>query len=403
MTLRPLAILLLALASEGAAVAKPRPPPPPPRALTGPLTASACVSCATNSLGVWAGDGGDFMVSFSPAGSGFRAFRRLFDVEGNGGPDVPVPGDTDAAFAGAGAVAGGWAIGWFEPGSRVLMQRLDASGMAVSDMIVVNGDKPAGADDDNGTMITADGRVVFVFSRSLPGSGPDPVVALLRAADGTSIAGPTTLGTSFNRAGAVACARPDGGAVAAWSLLAGDPLPDQPNPVGVAVGRLNATGTAAGPMVILQPSALLPPVPWPGQAVACAQDGSYTVAWHTNLKPAKSGWDVVWQRFDRYGRKRGGVQLLNGGQAGDQLEPAVMFEPDGSSLAVWVSRTDSGSTLVGRRFAAAGGAQGQEFPLHVAAAGQQADRPLLTVIPGTGRFVLGWSEGGQAWVQVFGN
>jgi hypothetical protein len=393
---RTLTLLVVALASVAA---RPRPPLPPPKPVTSPITASTCASCATRGPWVWGGHDGEVVVSWLDGS--FRALLRFFDAFGNGGSEVSVPGGQQFTLAGVAPASDGWVVGWFEPGSRLLMQRLDSAGMPAGEATQVNADHPLGADDDNGTMVGSDGRVIFVFSRTLPGPDADPLVALVNAEDGSRIGGPFTLGTSFNRAGAVACLRPDGGVSAAWSLLAKDPIPDGPNPVGVAVGRLGAGSAAAGAMTVLQPPTLLSPVIVPGQAVACARNGTFAVAWHTNSKPARKGWDVVWQRFDSLGRKQGAVQTLNAGQDGDQLNPALLFYPDGSALAAWESTSGGASVLTGRRFAANGSPQGGDFPLHIAGNGQTATAPVLVAIPGTGRFVLGWNEDGKAWVQIF--
>jgi len=41
--------------------------------------------------------------------------------------------------------------------------------------------------------------------------------------------------------------------------------------------------------------------------------------------------------------------------------------------------------------------------LHAAADGETAADPRLASMPGTGRLVLAWNEGGRGWVQVFGD
>ena len=400
MTRRAARLLPLLLAV--AAAAESRPPPPPPHPLTDPLPASACADCQGGTVALSGGDAAELMVAWNHP-TQFRVFRRLFDADGNAGPDVAVPdGGRTAALAGAAPDgAGGWLLGWFEPGSRVFVQPLDAAERPAGAAVRVNEDVPAGGDEDNGTLVGGGGRAWVVVARSTAAPDPDPIVAYLVDTAGERLAPPVELGTSFNRSSPQACIRPDGGVVAAWNLLAAPPSPEGPNPVGVALRAADGAGRALAAPTVLAPATLLPPTVVAAYAVACGGDDGFIAAWQTNKRPARSGWDVLWQRFDSKGRQRGGAKLLNAGTVGDQLRPALLFLEDGTLLAAWESRETRGSFIKGRRFAANGKPVGGELTLHEAAAGELAQSPRLAAMPGTGRFALAWSEAGRGWVQIF--
>ena len=395
-------LLPLLLAVAAAAQSRSAPPPPPPHAITEPLAASVCADCQRG-VSLAGGDAAELMVTWNHP-TQFRVFRRLFDADGNAGADVAVPdANRTAALVGAAPDgAGGWLMGWFEPGSRVFVQPLDGGEMPLGAPVRVNEDVPAGGDEDSGTLVGAGGRAWVVVARSTTAPDPDPIVGYLVDSTGTRLTPPVVLGTSFNRAGPQACMRPDGGVVAAWNLLAAPPVSDAPNPVGVALRAVEGGGRPLAAPTVLAAATLLPPTVVAGYAVGCAADNGFAAAWHTNRRPAKKGWDILGRRFDANGRPRGGAKLLNAGTAGDQLRPALLFLSNGTLLAVWESREAGGNFLKARRFAASGKAIGGELILREAAAGELAQAPKLAAMPGTGRFALGWSEAGRGWVQIFG-
>src|SRR6185503_9999216 len=120
---------------------------------------------------------------------------------------------------------------------------------------------------------------------------------------------------------------------------------------------------------------------------------SFIVAWNSNQKPAKKGFDILWQRFDGAGKPKGKPAVLNAGTAGDQFEPTLLVQPDGTVLAVWNDGADGGSVLTGRWIAGNGKLLGGDFDLLAAEPGEAAHRPRLALLPDTGRFALVWWEG----------
>jgi hypothetical protein len=188
--------------------------------------------------------------------------------------------------------------------------------------------------------------------------------------------------------------RPDGSAVVAWTAL----VAISPPRLALRLRLQGADSALLGDLVELVPGTLAES---PAASVACAGDGSFAVAWQTNLRPhAKNGWDPVWQWFDAEGRPRGPVTALNVARKGDQRTPELLVLSDGSLLAVWASLDRGATTLRARRFAASGKPRGGELVLHRAPAGTFLD-PQLTLLPGTGRFALAWQERGEGWIRIF--
>jgi len=392
--LRGLAVASLAAAfAVAAGAAKPKPAPHP---LTDPLPVSACASCQQRTPELAGGSAADFLATWSSFGE-FRVFRRVFDADGNADVDHEVTAGTQISLTGAAALDDGWVFGYFNPG-QVMVERLDGAGAAHAPAVRVNAPEPG--DDDHGAGIAAGpGGVVVTFSRTKPPGEPAQVVAQLLASDLTPAAAPAVVGEAPPYVKAPVCMLAGGGAAVAWSTVNDQSAAPDDRRFGAAVRRLGGDGNPAAPARTL--AAATTPGTSTGVAIACGADGGFAVAWHQ--ASAQSGLDVLWQRFDKKGKAVGKTVLLSSGKAGDQQEPALLALPGGGYLAAWQSDAGGQSAIVGRRFAANGKASGADFVLHAAADGETAADPRLASMPGTGRLVLAWNEGGRGWVQVFGD
>jgi hypothetical protein len=391
-TLLCLAVALLPAAAAG----KPRPSNlPPPVALTEPLPASACDGCRYTAQIVAGSAGADFLAAWNVfAGTSFQSARRVIDANGNGGMDTAITPTAQVFVVGAAGLGDSWVLAWSNPG-RVFVQWLDGNGMPSGSSVQVN---PTDLGDNHGTSLAGGaGRLLATFDANLP-TGATLMGQLLD--EGLElVGGPVALGPATSHAPTAACFRPDGSAVVAWTTWNRAPTgPDDVVLNGVALRVLGADGAPRGPVQILAAPKLAVRVQ---PTIACTGGNGYVVAWHTNQKPlANRSWEVVGHWVDGRGKDKGAFQL-NVDQRGDQLLPSLLGLSNGAVLAVWESWSGDSNRLVGRYFSAAGQPRGNEFVLHTAAPGAQARSPRLTLLPGTGRFVLAWQEDERGWVQIF--
>jgi hypothetical protein len=386
--------LVFAIALTVAAVpalAKPK-PPRPPRPLGDPLPASDCAECRGGTPSLGGTTGADLMAAWdaTPANGGdFRVYRRVVDANGNAAAVVQVSPDRQAGLTEVVGDGEGWLLGFFQPGS-VFVQRLDGSGAALGQPLLVN--EPSEGDSHGSALALRGDRAVATFDVRRADGSVDMVAQML---DGSlAKVGPrVTLGPASYRATSGVCIRPDGSAVVAWRPV----VSFEPWQVALRLRVQGADSTLPGDVLELAPAL----AEGPAASVVCTGDGSFAVAWQSNLRPhAKNGWDPVWQWFDPAGRPRGPVAALNKAIKGDQRNPELLVLSDGSLLAVWESAEKRATTLRARRFSASGQPRGGELVLHRAAAGARL-RPQLTLLPGTGRFALAWQERGQGWIRIF--
>ncbi len=398
-TLRSKVVVLLgaalALSLAAAEVAGARKPPRGPRALTNPFPLDTCGDCRSVRARVAGSPNGDFLAGWE-AVSDFRAFRRSFDANGNGGEVVRLGDGRQAKLAGGGPDGDLFRVGWLHPG-QIWWQRLDTAGVLVGSPERVNiGGSPGLDDHDASLVMDREGRALFVWDSLSGPSQPTRIAAQLHAPGGMRVAPPTTVATTWGVTEPVGCLRPDGGGGVAWAQFDGVPGPDL-LPWRTGFRRLGPGGEVLGEVEVVGSPGI--PSAGFGHALACAGDGSFAVAWHEAAP--RFGLDVFWQRFDADGNRRGGPALVNPFRPGDQTRPALLVEPGGAFFAVWASLDRGRSVLVGRRFALDGRALSGELLLHAAARGQVAQAPQVATLGTTGRFVLAWSEGQRLFAKIF--
>ena len=131
-----------------------------------------------------------------------------------------------------------------------------------------------------------------------------------------------------------------------------------------------------------------------GPAVAVDADGDLVVVWSSEAQDG-SGYGVYGQRYDAAGAARGGEFQVNTTTEGVQAFPSVAVDADGDAVVVWSSEFQDGSGLgiYGQRYDAAGGAQGAEFRVNEATAGNQS-LPSVA-LDADGDFAVTWSSDEQ--------
>lgn len=139
-------------------------------------------------------------------------------------------------------------------------------------------------------------------------------------------------------------------------------------------------------------------------AVSTDGQGSFVVVWESDGQDGSwSG--VLARRFEADGTPASGEIQVNTQTAGDQSQPAIAMTGSGEFLIVWTHDTGgpvAGTDVMARRFDATGSPFGGEFRINDYTTGPQW-RPKVTASDGSG-FVVVWESDGQdgAASGVFG-
>ncbi len=129
-------------------------------------------------------------------------------------------------------------------------------------------------------------------------------------------------------------------------------------------------------------------------SVAVAGDGSFVVAWDSNLNDG-SQQGIYFQRYSASGVVVGTETLANTTTNLAQITPSVGTDSVGNFLIAWDSYGQDGNMngIFGQRFSAAGAKTGTEFQLNQFTTNDQR-RPAVAVLP-SGKFAVAWESNGQ--------
>jgi hypothetical protein len=122
---------------------------------------------------------------------------------------------------------------------------------------------------------------------------------------------------------------------------------------------------------------------------AMAANGSFVVVWNSFYPGGQDGSQgaVIGRRFDSSGAPIGGEFQVNTYTTGYQIYGAVGSTPGGSFVVAWQSQQDgSGYGIIGRRFDSSGSPVGAEFVVNSTTSGNQV-QPAVSVNP-NGSFVV---------------
>ena len=125
--------------------------------------------------------------------------------------------------------------------------------------------------------------------------------------------------------------------------------------------------------------------------IAADGAGNFVVVWTSSQDG--SGVGIVGRRFNAAGEPQGPEFIVNSVTTGLQSTPDVAFDSSGAFVVVWTTDDADDRGVVGRRFSAAGLAQGPEFPLNTFTAGLQV-QPRVAATTHRG-FVGAWMSDGQ--------
>lgn len=180
---------------------------------------------------------------------------------------------------------------------------------------------------------------------------------------------------------------PSGGFLAIWEGVgAGDP------DSGVFGQPFDAAGTALGGALLFNSYTT-------GEqgdsAVAADGQGNFVVVW-TGADQDGSDTGIFGRRVGPTGTLLGGEFQVNTYTTGYQVSPAVAADSAGNFLVVWtsVSLDNLRSPVIGRRFNAAGVAQGNEFQINANSTDRLSDPAVAA--DSAGNFVVTWDRPGDA-------
>jgi hypothetical protein len=368
--------------------------------------AGTCADCEKKAPSVAGAKTGEFAVVWEGASrtDPQALLARFFAKTGAPrGAQVQVnkllpPDQYDAAVAVD--TAGNTIVAWSEmvdENSEIFVQRFDKKLKALGAAIRVNVDNPAAAatplDLFPALAASPDGGFVVAWIQTIP---PDPAQqtppkVMLRRFDkaGKALGGQIPLNTGLSRGTRPdVCVSKTGQAVVAWATV-DIYKPFQNNKNGISLRRIAKNGTPAGGELVVAP----PKAYDSDAAVACAANGSFVVAWHTEQLPAADWMDIAGQRFTAAGVKSGAAFRINTAVDGDQRNAAISMDEAGNFVVVWESR-GAGDAIAGRRFKANGVADGAELVIHAQVTGEQ--RPTFADVAhvgSAGEFVVVWQAG----------
>jgi hypothetical protein len=165
---------------------------------------------------------------------------------------------------------------------------------------------------------------------------------------------------------------------------------------GVYARRYNAAGVAQGAEFRVNTQTLQDQY---GPSVAMDASGDFVVAW-SSFGQDGSGDSVFAKRFNSAGVAQGGEFQVNTFTAGDQTEPRIGMDSSGRFVIVWASAGDGNQLgIFGRRYDAAGLAQGGEFLVNTVTAGIQTEPAVA--MDSAGNFVAAWSGPAGIFGQRF--
>ncbi|HEX8379906.1 MAG TPA: Ig-like domain-containing protein, partial [Allosphingosinicella sp.] len=243
-------------------------------------------------------------------------------------------------------------------------------------------DTSSGSDREVSMTGLAGGGYLMTWTHSA-NMGGDPSVIRAQRFDpsGATVGGRITLASSagssaFNSASA---AFADGGFVITWE-----------SSTGLNAQRYSASGAKLGGQIVVSADNNNQEVE---PTVAVLADGGFVVSWHAVFKDG-SGQAVLARRYDSAGVAQGAAVQVNSFTANDQHFAAAAGLADGGYVIAWTSwqQDAPGAGIYGQRFNAAGIAQGGEFRINTAIAGNQKDPSIAALADGG--FVISWSSTG---------
>jgi hypothetical protein len=356
-----------------------------------------------------AADGqGRFVVaweSYTQDGASGSIVARRFDASGAPLGAEFVVNATTASFqygVSVGANARGeFVIAWstFDSsyGVDVFAQRFDASGARQGAEIVVN----AGRDGDQSrpsVALDAAGNFVVAWHDGRNYPGTREIFAQRFDATGARRGAEFQVNTFtlYHQQRPRVASDAAGNFIVTW-----DSPGREGSGFGIAARRYDSAGNPLGDDFVVN-STTLSDQRYP--SAASDARGNLVVVWQSAGQDG-SLHGVYGQRYDPFGNPQGGEFRVNAFTTGSQLRPVVASDAFGNFVVAWESNDVGGSAydVVAQRFDAAGAKRGIEFRANSSIFADQKD-PAVASDP-AGNFVIGWSDsyregGGDALIST---
>jgi Cadherin-like/Bacterial cadherin-like domain len=180
---------------------------------------------------------------------------------------------------------------------------------------------------------------------------------------------------------------PSGNFVAVW---AGNQNTDESSGFGIWAQLYDNTGTPVGSEIHVNLTTANDQL---APTVGMDSAGNFVVAWASSGQDG-NGWGVYARRFSFDGTPLGGEIAVNQTTSGNQDQPTIAVEADGSFAIAWrTTRGGAGSDVYARRFNANGSAAANEFRVNTNVTDNQ-DQPAIATST-SGHFVISWRSNHQ--------
>ena len=374
----------------------------------GPVDVSKCPTCGERRPGL-AASATQFLTGFEagtptePAG----VFARLTLANGKpkaksflANPPSPFDAERSAVIA---TYSGGFLMAYEsltpQNNSNVFVLRISNAGVPVGAPILVKTEdltkptsetQPSIAAKSDGSFVVAWATTALAGGTSAP--APPSIEARWFNAAGAPVGTPVKLNTALVNAGhPVVCIDSTGLAVIAFPTI-DEVKPFEPSKQGVAVRRLAATGAIQGAQVTVAN----PLGRQTGVGLSCGLNGSFVVAWASDLAPATDLGDILFATYDKTAKRVGSVAKLPTTNTGTQEAPYLQHDSKGNLIAVWESESTLGRAIRGLRIRANGVVDGTDFlVVDKSSVSTRVTHPLLAFFGTTANFVVTWDEGSR--------
>ena len=346
---------------------------------------------------VAAGADGTFVVAWQgPDGDGTGIYARRFDAAGDAlTGEIAVNADPARAQSRAAVAVGGTQIvvAWQRSDAAglgdVYARRFDLAGAPAGDEFVVN-TLTEQSQSNAAVAAGADGRFVVAWTdRDHDGDGPGVFARRFDPAGDALDAVEFQVNQTFDggqSAPSVALFG-GGGFVIAWQQSTDEAE------WRVFFRRYGADGAVLGGETEVTTSAHVGGHS-PEPSIAIAADGGFIVAWQAP-QGAGAGYGVYARRFDAGGVPSGEPFPVSTRPSEHPLLPSAAATPDGRLMITWQEDRGegSGTDVYGRRYDAAGVAEGDELLVNTTTADAQTAPAVAAV--GNGGLVVAWESAGQ--------
>ncbi len=127
-------------------------------------------------------------------------------------------------------------------------------------------------------------------------------------------------------------------------------------------------------------------------SIAALVDGGFVVSWQSYGRDHDNSASIYAQRYTANGDAQGDEFRVNTATAGDQMSPSITALADGGFVMAWMSdgQDGDGYGVYAQRYDSAGEAQGDEFRVNTTTANDQLNPSVAALA--NGGFVVSWNS-----------